>query len=94
MLHLHDDKAYGPQSEAFKPERFLEPGIKPPIAAFGSGQRRNPSKRATIVKCIERSYRICPERHFADNSAFIALASILEVFEISSARDINGYENQ
>ena len=36
--------------------------------------------------------RICPGRHFADNAIFIAVASILKVFEIVHARDSDGNE--
>ncbi|KAF8509759.1 cytochrome P450 [Hysterangium stoloniferum] len=34
--------------------------------------------------------RICPGRYMADNSVFIAIASILKAFSISPAEDING----
>ncbi|KAF8589876.1 cytochrome P450 [Ramaria rubella] len=36
--------------------------------------------------------RACPGRHMADNSIFIAVASILKEFNISHARDIEGNE--
>jgi hypothetical protein len=35
---------------------------------------------------------ICPGRFLADNSVFIAIASILKVFDITLARDSNGSE--
>lgn len=36
--------------------------------------------------------RICPGRHMADNSIFIAVASSLKVFDFSLARDMDGNE--
>ncbi|KAF8507777.1 cytochrome P450 [Gautieria morchelliformis] len=66
---LHDEAIYGPNPDDFNPERFLDPNVKYPKAAFGYGRR------------------ICPGRHLADNSVFIAVASILKVFDITPARD-------
>jgi hypothetical protein len=37
-------------------------------------------------------YRICPGLHFAENSIWIAIATILYCFEIKKARDENGVE--
>ncbi|KAF8478751.1 cytochrome P450 [Gautieria morchelliformis] len=71
---LHDEQAYGPDTDKFIPERFLVPGVKDPNAAFGFGRR------------------ICPGRYMADNSVFIAIASILKVFDITPARDGSGNE--
>ncbi|KAF8576950.1 cytochrome P450, partial [Ramaria rubella] len=36
--------------------------------------------------------RICPGRHFADNTIFIAIASTLKSFQITPARDSTGKE--
>jgi hypothetical protein len=37
---LHAESVYGPDTSAFKPERFLDtPGTKDPDAAFGFGRR-------------------------------------------------------
>ncbi|KAF8465421.1 cytochrome P450 [Gautieria morchelliformis] len=68
-LILHDEAVYGPNTDDFIPERFLDPNVKYPNAAFGYGRR------------------ICPGRYPADNSLFIAVASILKVFDITPARD-------
>ena len=38
------------------------------------------------------SYRICAGRFMALNSVFIAIASILQVFELSNPRDESGKE--
>ncbi|KAF8513269.1 cytochrome P450, partial [Gautieria morchelliformis] len=66
---LHDEAVYGPNTDDFNPDRFLDPNVKYPNAAFGYGRR------------------ICPGRYLADNSVFIAVASILKVFDITLARD-------
>ena len=34
--------------------------------------------------------RICVGRHFADNSVYMAIASILSVFDITPSRDSTG----
>ena len=36
---LHDEKVYGPRTEEFEPERFLQQGIIDPTAQFGFGRR-------------------------------------------------------
>ncbi|KAF8513276.1 cytochrome P450, partial [Gautieria morchelliformis] len=71
---LHDGAIYGPNTDDFNPDRFLDPNMKYPNAAFGYGRR------------------ICPGRHLADNSVFIAVVSILKVFDITPARDSTGEE--
>ncbi|KAF8583927.1 cytochrome P450 [Ramaria rubella] len=66
---LHDEKHYGPHTDKFRPERFLD------------------SKKVANYDPVSR---ICPGRYFADNTIFIAIASILAVFEITPAKDNNG----
>jgi len=36
--------------------------------------------------------RLCPGRHLAANSVFIAMACLLSTFDFSKARDVNGTE--
>lgn len=36
---LHNEKVYGPEPMEFRPERFMGPGAKEPISAFGFGRR-------------------------------------------------------
>jgi cytochrome P450 len=36
--------------------------------------------------------RICPGRHFADATLFIAASSVLSVFNVTKAKDENGHE--
>ncbi|KAF8592281.1 cytochrome P450 [Ramaria rubella] len=41
---LHDEKMYGHNTDRFDPERFLRPGAKAPMAAFGFGRRICPGR--------------------------------------------------
>jgi len=41
---LHDENVYGAEPDKFIPERFLQPGIKEPTAAFGHGRRFCPGR--------------------------------------------------
>ncbi|KIJ48753.1 hypothetical protein M422DRAFT_28227 [Sphaerobolus stellatus SS14] len=74
LLHNEDD--FGPDTDKFIPERFLNSVIRDPsvTGAFGYGRR------------------ICPGRHMAENSLFIQIASILQVFDVSGPRDSTGKE--
>ncbi|KIJ23555.1 hypothetical protein M422DRAFT_195788, partial [Sphaerobolus stellatus SS14] len=73
---LQDEAVFGPDTDKFMPERFLQVGIRSPgnTGAFGFGRR------------------ICPERFMAENSLFISIASILHFFVISGPRDSFGNE--
>ncbi|KJA26058.1 hypothetical protein HYPSUDRAFT_64270 [Hypholoma sublateritium FD-334 SS-4] len=74
---LHDEEVY-PEPSIFNPERFLHNGTinfeVQPDPIFSFGYGR----------------RICPGRHLAMNSAWIAVASILATYDISKAVDDNG----
>ena len=37
---LHDETVYGPETDKFLPERFLNPGMKNPTMGFGFGRRQ------------------------------------------------------
>ena len=75
---LHDPETY-PESEEFKPERFLnedgsvrdDPSL---TLAFGAGKR------------------ICPGRHIVDATLFVVVSSVLSVFNVTKAKDENGNE--
>ena len=47
---------------------------------------------AVTFKLLNRLWRVCPGQHFANNSIYIAVASILSVFDITHSRDHDGKE--
>ncbi|KAF8917174.1 cytochrome P450 [Mucidula mucida] len=63
---LHDETTY-PDAEAFVPERFM-----------GDNPQTNP----TTIGAFGFGRRICPGRHLAMNSTFIAVAALLWAFDI------------
>ena len=90
---LRDKATYGADTDKFYPERFLAQGMKDPNPAFGYGRRY--TKRFDIYVCFKLMLsfirnRICAGRYFADNSVYMAIASILSVFDIAPSRDSTG----
>ncbi|KIJ44607.1 hypothetical protein M422DRAFT_251892 [Sphaerobolus stellatus SS14] len=73
---LHNEADFGPNTDRFDPERYFIPGVRDPRSTGAFGFGR----------------RICSGRHMAMNSVFLAIASILQVFEISKERDGSGKE--
>ncbi|KIJ51980.1 hypothetical protein M422DRAFT_243553 [Sphaerobolus stellatus SS14] len=73
---LHDEADFGPNTDRFDPERYFIPGVRDPANTGAFGFGR----------------RICVGRYMAMKSVFLAIASILQVFEISKARDASGKE--
>ena len=75
---LHDPEAY-PDPEEFKPERFLNED---------GSVRDDPT--LSLVYGIGK--RICPGRHFVNDTIFIVTSSVLSVFKVTKARDEDGNE--
>ncbi|KAF7977292.1 hypothetical protein HWV62_4259 [Athelia sp. TMB] len=74
---LNDEKAY-PEPSVFKPERFLKDG------------KLDPSVRNPTVAAFGYGRRVCPGRALAEQSAWLAAACILSLFDITKAIDHNG----
>ncbi|KAI0739060.1 cytochrome P450 [Daedaleopsis nitida] len=72
-----DPEAY-PEPEEFRPERFLRDGVHDPTV-------RDPRKYA-----FGFGRRACPGVHFADNSLFIVIASVLHTFNVAPMVDGRG----
>ncbi|KIJ33444.1 hypothetical protein M422DRAFT_264547 [Sphaerobolus stellatus SS14] len=73
---LRDEADFGPNTDRFDPERYFIPGVRDPGNTGAFGFGR----------------RICAGRYMAMKSVFLAIASILQVFEISKAQDASGKE--
>jgi len=70
---LHDPVMY-PEPDSFKPERFLNPD--------GSSH-----DDLVLASAFGFGKRICPARHFVDDTLFIVVASLLSVFNITRGMD-------
>ncbi|EKM54974.1 uncharacterized protein PHACADRAFT_142793 [Phanerochaete carnosa HHB-10118-sp] len=82
---LHDPEAY-PGPEAFNPRRFLRacPGA-------GSGDvKLDPMVRDPALAAFGFGRRICPGRHMAYESIWLAIASVIAVFDVTKAVDAHG----
>ncbi|OJT13611.1 O-methylsterigmatocystin oxidoreductase [Trametes pubescens] len=78
---LHDPATYEHPDE-FRPERFLRDGLRAP----------GPTTTALGADSIAFGFgrRLCPGRHFALESLFITVASVLHVFDIGLPLDADG----
>ncbi|KAI0739568.1 cytochrome P450 [Daedaleopsis nitida] len=89
-----------PDPEHFVPERFLDKdgkydvqGRDPTKFIFGFGRRYTyVSKPSYEIRVFSDSppIRICPGRHFAENTLLMACATLLWTFDISPPIDANG----
>lgn len=73
---LHDPDMY-PEPDSFKPERFLDPN---------GNFREDP----VLTSLYGVGRRVCPGRHLADATLFIAIASLLSVFNIKRGNGTDG----
>ncbi|KAJ7510489.1 cytochrome P450 [Mycena galericulata] len=73
---LHDEKVY-PDPHSFKPERFLV------------GGQLNPAMR-DLDAVFGFGRRVCPGRHMAWDTLWIMVATMLAVFDITKALDMDG----
>ncbi|KAJ7735092.1 cytochrome P450 [Mycena maculata] len=71
---LHDDEIF-PEPFAFRPERYLSGNDKPGL---------------TVAAVFGFGRSICPGMHLAENSVFIAIATILCMLRISKSVDKQG----
>ncbi|KAF9560815.1 cytochrome P450, partial [Agrocybe pediades] len=75
---LHDEEIY-PEPFRFNPERFLKDGK----LVFDQPD-------PTTIGAFGFGRRICPGRYLASNSSWIAIVSILAIYDISKAKDEQG----
>ncbi|KAF9022877.1 cytochrome P450 [Hymenopellis radicata] len=73
---LHNEDTY-PDAHAYNPERFI-----------GTNPQRDPTK----IAAFGFGRRICAGRHFAMDTNFIAVASLLWAFTFTPEKDENGAE--
>ncbi|KDR68694.1 hypothetical protein GALMADRAFT_78276 [Galerina marginata CBS 339.88] len=74
---LHDEEIY-PEPFKFRPERFIQEGE--------AEVQADPS----IIGAFGFGRRICPGRHLVQNTAWLSIASILSVYNISKPIDGDG----
>ncbi|RDX45842.1 cytochrome P450 [Lentinus brumalis] len=74
---MHDPEAYY-EPKAFRPERFIRDG------------KLDPSVRDPADFVFGHGRRICPGRHFAEETVFINMASVLHCFDIGPPLDDHG----
>lgn len=93
---MFNNEAIYPDPFEFKPERFINddqsPATDPRDVGFGFGRRYLSVFLISALDPDERTYfsRICPGRHLAFYTIWIAMASIIAAFNIEKTVDENG----
>ena len=98
---MHDPLLY-PNPETVDPERYLHRDASdvlnpdPRSFAFGYGRRcvGPPSVLRSWLLIDPGFDRVCPGQTLAEDMLFIAAANILEHFDVSDARSLDGSEPQ
>ncbi|TDL20291.1 putative CyP450 monooxygenase [Rickenella mellea] len=81
---LHNEKIY-PNAFEFNPSRFLK--------TDGTGKLMiNPDIPDPALVAFGFGRRVCAGQHFADESVWIAIVSVLSVYDVSKAVDDSGQE--
>ncbi len=91
-----DEKVYQ-NSHIFFPEWYLPRpvgfGEPHPQCIFGFGRRWTPYPPLSHLKGTHGTFSICPGRHLAEASVWIAIATLLAVFDICPVQDENGKDD-
>ena len=90
---LHDPKAFNNPME-YQPERYLKDGeLNPDVMNLDSGIwlcTVDPKYSTTASFLISLFPRICPGRHFSDNSLYLIVSCLLAVYDIKPPVDDQG----
>lgn len=89
---MQDESIYGARTDQFCPERFL-------MKTQTTGPDHNPIERDVLDPSVLMpnmafgfGRRICPGRHIAYSTLWLAICSILHAFNVKKARDGRGEE--
>lgn len=86
-----NEKEYGPDTDAFRPGRFLDSNARDPGEyVFGFGRRCD--LIFAFGPMAHDNIRICTGRYMAENTTFIAISCILHVFILGRALNEDGTE--